>query len=143
MWKLEKEWYGRRPAAQAWVEWLAGVITKEESMGFSRCKVAPWFFTSSRHDIDMEAHMDDLHGCGPEPRVREFLAFLESKVEMTWEIHKEGDTYSHLKRQRTILAHGTFIQWASRYSTDLETLSDGARAVSVAERGGLAQNRHA
>ena len=60
MWKLKKEWYGRRVAGTRWVEFIAEVIIGE---GFQRCDVAPWFFYHPGKRISMEVHMDDMYGC--------------------------------------------------------------------------------
>ena len=38
MWKLNREWYGRRATGTRWVNWLADVLVE---LGFERCSVAP------------------------------------------------------------------------------------------------------
>ena len=63
MWKLKKEWYGRRAAAREWVDWFADEIVKRSP---KRCRVAPWFYRGPKTDSTLEAHMDDINGCGPD-----------------------------------------------------------------------------
>ena len=79
MWKLNKEWYGRRPAAKAWVEWFAAEIEKR---GPKKCKVAPWFFRDPVTDIAMEAHMDDIYGCGPDALVKPFIEDMKRTIKL-------------------------------------------------------------
>ena len=105
VWNLKKEWYGRRIAGNRWVEWFAGKLKKN---GCDRCVVAPWFFTHP-NGIHLEMHMDDIYGCGPEDKVKEFLEALQKDVKMKGEIHRRGDTFKHLKRVRTYAADGRVI----------------------------------
>ncbi|OLQ03440.1 Retrovirus-related Pol polyprotein from transposon TNT 1-94 [Symbiodinium microadriaticum] len=112
LWKLKKEWYGRRVAGQKFVDWAA---KQSASEGFERSVVAPWFFHHGPKDISMEVHMDDFHGTGPEKESIEFLEALSLKMVMKYKIHRVGDSYEHLRRLRTISHQGMFVQPNPKY----------------------------
>ena len=112
VWRLKKEWYGRRVAGQKFVDWAAKQSCSE---GFDRSIVAPWFFHNAARDISMEVHMDDFHGTGPEKEVIEFLEALSLKMVMKYQIHHAGDTYEHLRRLRTLTHRGMFVQPNPKY----------------------------
>jgi hypothetical protein len=87
MWRLEKEWYGRRVAGTRWVEFAASKVMK---LGCLRSGLAPWLFHHPRLDISLELHMDDIYGCGPEKAVRQFLEELHKEIKMKSEVHLRG-----------------------------------------------------
>eukprot|EP00434_Breviolum_minutum_P036168 symbB.v1.2.032038.t1/scaffold3793.1/size50245/2 len=108
MWKLKKEWYGRRVAGTRWVEFIAEIVVGE---GFQRCSVAPWFFHHPGKRIAMEIHMDDMYGCGPRGEIEEFLKAVHKKVKMKSQVHDKDSTWTHLKRKRVLNKNGDmFIQ---------------------------------
>ena len=53
VWRLKKEWYGRRIAGQKFVEWTAGHLGK---VGFGRNPAAPWLFYNSASGVVIEVH---------------------------------------------------------------------------------------
>ena len=118
VWKLKKEWYGRRIAGQCFVEWAAGHL---KDLGFSRNPAAPWLFHNSSKGILMEVHMDDFFATGPQRSLEELEKELHKRIRMKSQIHPliEGEKFTHLKRTREIYSNGIFISPRSKYITDL------------------------
>ena len=62
---------------------------------------APQFFWNPEGQVEMEVHMDDVHGFGPDPQMEKFMADLAARI---WfrdgGVHREGAEYGHLKRFR-------------------------------------------
>eukprot|EP00435_Cladocopium_sp_Y103_P033607 s961_g8.t1 len=85
LWRLLKEWYGRRVAGTRWVKFAAGKIMKA---GCLRSEFAPWLFHHPRLDISLELHMDDIYGCGPKEAVKSFLEELHKELKIKSEIHE-------------------------------------------------------
>jgi hypothetical protein len=94
---------------------------------------APWFFRHASGNISLEAYMDDLFGTGPERNVVSFLTDLSGPNTMKWEIHRVGDTFIHLKRQRTLYATSVFISANPRYVNDMQTILglEGCKGAST------------
>ena len=106
MWRLDKEWYGRRVAGTRWVEWYADQL---KEMNCQRNTIAPWFFHHAGYDISLEVHMDDIYGCGPRKKVEKFLKELQKRVVMKAEIHEKGSEFTHLKRVRKLDKSGNMF----------------------------------
>ena len=53
VWKLNTEWYGRRIAGQAFVEWAAGHL---KEVDFKRNPAAPWMFYNPASGVLMEVY---------------------------------------------------------------------------------------
>ena len=72
-----------------------------DKLGFTRCVSAPEFFWNPDRQVEMEVHMDDVHGFGPDPQVEKFKEDLAAHI---WfrdgGVHHEGAEYDHLKRFR-------------------------------------------
>ena len=73
-WKLEKQLPGRRLAGQRWVDHFTSA--QVDKLGFMRCVSAPQFFWTPERQVEMEVHMDDVHGFGPDPQVEKFMEDL-------------------------------------------------------------------
>ena len=118
VWKLNKEWYGRRIAGQCFVEWAAGHL---KDLGFSRNPAAPWLFHDSTNGILMEAHMDDFFAAGPLRSLQMLEKGLRLRIKMKSQIHPlvEGEKFTRLKRTREIFSDGIFITPRSKYVADL------------------------
>ena len=96
--RLRKQLYGRRKAAQLWMQHMAGVLVE---LGFNQCEAAPQFFYAPVRNIALELHMDDIHGCGSKPDVEQFLTELATKIRLKHDIMEaDGREYQHLKRTR-------------------------------------------
>ena len=121
MWRLDKEWYGRRVAGTRWVEWAASKVMK---LGCLRSELAPWLFHHPRLDISLELHMDDIYGCGPEKAVRQFLEELHKEINMKSEVHLPGcGEFFHLKRRRIFQKDGSlFIQSDSKHLAKVQKI---------------------
>ena len=87
---------GRRQAGQRWVDHFTSASVDEQ--GFTRCVSAPQFFWNPHRQVEMEVHMDDVHGFGPDPQVEMFKGDLATHI---WfrdgGVHHEGAEYDHLK----------------------------------------------
>ena len=118
VWKLEKEWYGRRKAGQSFVEWAAGKVVK---IGLNRNAAAPWLFHDPVKDILMEVHMDDFYATGPEKALRELEEKLHSMIKLKSVIHPQrpGEMWTHLKRTRHVRKDGIFLTPRKKYIEDL------------------------
>eukprot|EP00435_Cladocopium_sp_Y103_P016734 s3384_g4.t1 len=144
LWKLEKEWYGRRVAGTRWVEFAAGIIVKK---GCVRSELAPWLFHHPRLDISLELHMDDIYGCGPEKAVKQFLDELHQEIKMKSEVHLPGcGEFYHLKRRRIFEADGSlFIQSDSKHLRNIQKVLElnGAKGAPTPAVAGGSNYAHA
>ena len=62
--------------------------------------------------------MDDEHGVGEEPEILEFIRLLGGKVTLKWpgpHRFSHSPRYSHLNRERVLLASGTVIRPNGKY----------------------------
>ena len=118
VWKLKKEWYGRRIAGQAFVEWTAGHL---KDLAFERNPAAPWLFFNSGSGVVVEVHMDDIYATGPYKALIKFEKELHGRIKMKSQIHmqKPGEKFTHLKRTRETHEDGIFLTPRSKYITDL------------------------
>ena len=81
-----------------------------------RYEGAPQLFNSEVTDMSCELHMDDIHGTAPEDVAERFIEHLKSRAPVKKaEIHRVGDTYEFLKRQRTRYAEGMLISVNKKY----------------------------
>ena len=69
--------YGRRKAAQRFVEYLAGKLL---ALGFLRCPAAPHFFRKVEAEVTLDIHIDDVNGVGE--IIHEIEKFTEKTGEM-------------------------------------------------------------
>ena len=96
-WKLQKQMPGRRQAGQRWVDYFTSALV--DKLGFTRCVSAPQFFWNPDRQVEMEAHMDDVHGFGTDPQVEKFK---EDHAAHIWfrdgGVHSDGAEYDLLKR---------------------------------------------
>ena len=118
VWKLKKEWYGRRVAGQAFVEWTAGHL---KDLKFERNPAAPWLFFNANSGVVVEVHMDDIFATGPYKALVGFEKELRGRIKMKSQIHmqKPGEKFTRLKRTREIHEDGIFLTPRSKYITDL------------------------
>jgi len=72
----------------------------------------PWFFKGIDEGsrLVVETHMDDFHGCGRRSECGIFLDTVAEKLDLKKSEPFTVGRYSHLKRNRVKLEHGTFIQ---------------------------------
>ena len=118
VWKLKKEWYGRRIAGQKFVEWTAGHLGE---VGFGRNPAAPWLFYNSASGVVIEVHMDDIYATGPMKALKDLEMQLHDRIKMKSQIHPmvPGEKFTHLKRTRHILEDGIFLTPRAKYINDL------------------------
>ena len=66
--------------------------------------------------VEMEVHMDDVHGFGPDPRVEKFKEDLAAHIWfLDGGVHREGAEYDHLKRFRKRLNGPMTIESNPKY----------------------------
>ena len=118
VWKLNTEWYGRRIAGQAFVEWAAGHL---KEIDFKRNPAAPWMFYNPASGVLMEVHMDDFYATGPKAALLELEKKLHEKIKMKSQIHENsvGEKWTHLKRTREVMDGGIFLTPRGKYISDL------------------------
>jgi hypothetical protein len=120
LWMLKKQLYGRRKAAQKFVDTVAAIMVK---LRFSRCEIMPCYFFNEHRDVSCEIHMDDFYATGPQEQVDEFLE--ELKAEMSIKVSGPfgvGDRYRHLKRDRIITDEGIIVKAADEHYVKLAKL---------------------
>ena len=107
VWKLKKEWYGRRIAGQAFVEWTAGHL---KDLKFERNPAPPWLLFNASSGV-----------VGPYRALVGFEKELHGRIKMKSQIHmqKPGEKFTHLNRTREIHEDGIFLTPRSKYITDL------------------------
>jgi len=138
VWRMKKLLPGRRVAATQWVEHMAKLMMEFEDL--KRYEGAPQLFNSEVTDMSCELHMDDIHGTAPEDVAERFIEHLKSRAPVKKaEIHRVGDTYEFLKRQRTRYAEGMLISVNKKYIdkvvSDIE--SDSLNSLGHVGRRGL------
>ena len=98
-WKPQKQLPGRRQAGQRLVHHFTSALV--DKLGFTRCVSAPQFFWNPDRQVEMEVHMDDVDGFGPDAQVEKFKGDFAAQ---TWfrdgGVHREGAECDHLKRFR-------------------------------------------
>ena len=113
-WTFERQLPGRRHAGQRWVDHFTGVLVSK--LGFTRCVSAPQFFCSGERQVDMEVHMDDVHGFGPDSQIEKFKEDLAVHIRFRdGGVHHDGSEYDHLKRFRKKLNGVTTIESNPKY----------------------------
>ena len=114
VWILERELYGRRVAPCRWTTWFAQQLV---GIGMQQCPEAPWVFQHGSRDLTLEVHMDDGHGCGDPEDVEWFIRALSDTVQLKESVlHKNGDTYEHLKRIFEVGVDETKVRANPRYA---------------------------
>ena len=115
LWIMLRTLYGRRPAAQAWTEWLASDLCGR--CGLERDVGVPTFFRWPGRSLRLEVHMDDGHGCGKEADIAEFLETLGGNVLVkTAGPFAAGSSYSFLGRERAVLEDAVVIRPARKHT---------------------------
>ena len=77
-WKLHHQLPGRRHAGQRWVDYITGVLV--DKLGLTMCVSVPQFFWSAERQVEMEVHMHDMHGFGPDPQVEKFKTWQSTFI---------------------------------------------------------------
>ena len=73
VWKLNKAIYGTRDAAQIWVEFFGGLLTR---MNFAASRLAPGVFHHAELKLALVVHVDDVLFSGP----REALSWVLTQL---------------------------------------------------------------
>ena len=74
-WKLQKQLPGRPQAGQRWLDHFTSAFV--DKLGFM-CE--PRFFWNPDRQMEMEEHMDDVHGFWPDPQVEKFKEDLAADI---------------------------------------------------------------
>jgi len=113
VWKMKKTLYGRRSAASAWTNWLAGVLV---AMGLEQNVAFPTLFKSLTSKIRVLTHMDDGYGGGTRDEVENFRVEFQKRVKASFEGPLGiGSRYSFLGGERERTMEGMVIRPAPRY----------------------------